>query len=138
MYYELYFPQQISIISNSVPPLLSTTNPYHTNESFSLTKPNYTHELFTPSTTQVWNTLPGTTQLNPSVNLLKNKIMNDTLVAICYYSASRKGQVNHSRLRLAISNLNYDLFRHNLLDDPVCSCGYPVEISEHFLQLTGC
>ena len=42
-------------------------------------------------------------------------------------------QVNHCRLRLVISNINYDLFRRHLLDDPVCSCGYTAETFEHFL-----
>ena len=41
--------------------------------------------------------------------------------------------VKHCRLRLAISNLNYDLFRRHLLEDPVCSCRYTAETSEHFL-----
>ena len=59
--------------------------------------------------------------------------MNDTLVPIYYFFGFRKVQVNHCRLRLAISNLKYDLFRHHLLDDPVCSCGYTAETSEQFL-----
>ena len=35
--------------------------------------------------------------------------------------------------KLAISDLNYDLFRRHLLEDPICSCGYTAETSEHFL-----
>ena len=58
---------------------------------------------------------------------------NDTAVPIYYYFGSRKEQVKHCRLRLAISNLNYDLFRPHLLEDPVCSCGYTAETAEHFL-----
>ena len=41
---------------------------------------------------------------------------------IYYYFGCRKEQVNHCRLGLAISSLNYDLLRRHLLDcDPVCS-----------------
>ena len=58
---------------------------------------------------------------------------NDTIVPIYYYFGSRKEQVKHCRLRLAISNLNYDLFRRQLLEDPLCLCGYTAEISEYFL-----
>ena len=58
---------------------------------------------------------------------------NDTVVPIYYYFGSRKERVNHCRLRLAISNLNYDLFRRHLFEDPVCSCGYTAETSEDFL-----
>ena len=44
-----------------------------------------------------------------------------TLVPIYYYFGSRKEQVKHCRLRLAISDLNYDLFRseHFLLHCPL-------------------
>ena len=58
---------------------------------------------------------------------------NDTMVPICYYFGARKEQVKRCRLRLAISDLNYDLFRRHLLEDPMCSCGYTAETSEHFL-----
>ena len=57
---------------------------------------------------------------------------NDTMVSIYYYFGSRKEQVKHCRLRLAISNLNYDLFRRHLLEGPVCACGYTADTSEHF------
>jgi len=55
------------------------------------------------------------------------------MVPIYYYFGSRKEQVKHCRLRLAISDLNYDFFRRHLLEDPICSWGYTAETSEHFL-----
>ena len=58
---------------------------------------------------------------------------NDTMVPIYYYFGSRKEQVKHCRLRLAVSDLNYDFSRRHLLKDPICSCGYTAETSEHFL-----
>ena len=48
---------------------------------------------------------------------------------IYYYFGSRKEQVEHCRLRLAVN----DLFRRHLLEDPICSCEYTAETSEHFL-----
>ena len=59
--------------------------------------------------------------------------MNDTMVPIYYYFGSRKEQVKPCRLRLTISDLNYVLFRCHLLENPMCSCGYTAETSEHFL-----
>ena len=56
-----------------------------------------------------------------------------TLWFLYIYFGSRKEQVQHGRLRLAISDLNYDLIRRHLLQDPMCSCGYTAETSEHFL-----
>ena len=80
------------------------------------------------------NTLPQTIQTNPSISLLKKYLStNDTMVPMYYYFGSRKKQVKHCRLRLAISDLNYDLFRRHLLEDSICSCGYTAETSEHFL-----
>ena len=43
------------------------------------------------------------------------------MIPIYYYFGTRKEQVKHCRLRLAISDLNYDLFRHHLLEEPMCS-----------------
>ena len=55
------------------------------------------------------------------------------MVPIYYYFGARNEQVKHCRLRLAISDLSYDLFRRHLLENPICSCGYTAETSQHFL-----
>ena len=45
---------------------------------------------------------------------------------------SRLGQILHARLRLECSWLNYHLYRKNLVESPLCSCGVP-ETNSHFL-----
>ena len=51
-------------------------------------------DSFIPSATQLWNTLPETIQVNPSVSLLRKHLsLNDTLVPVYYYFGSRKEQV---------------------------------------------
>ena len=111
---------------------MNLRRPYERVISAHKTEP-YAHSLI-PSTTQLWNTLPQTVRANPSTSLLNRYLStNDTMVPVYYYFGSRKEQVKHCRLRLAISNLNYDLFRRHLLEDPVCSCRYTAETSEHFL-----
>ena len=52
---------------------------------------------------------------------------NDTIVPIYYYFDSKKELIKHCRLRLAINSLNYDLFRRQLLEEHVYSCGYTAE-----------
>ena len=54
-----------------------------------------------------------------------------TIIVSIYYNyfGSRKEEVKHCRF----SNLHYDLFRRQLLEDPVCSCGYTADTSEYFL-----
>ena len=51
-------------------------------------------DSFIPSATRLWNTLPETIQVNPSVSLLRKHLsLNDTLVPVYCYFASRKEQV---------------------------------------------
>ena len=45
---------------------------------------------------------------------------------------SRLGQILHARLRLECSSLNHHLYRKNLVESPLCSCGVP-ETNSHFL-----
>ena len=71
-------------------------------------------------------------QVNPLISLLEKKRHVNEYPRY-YYFGFRKEQVNHRTLQLVISNLNYDSFRRHLSDDPVCSCGYTAETSEHFL-----
>ena len=49
-----------------------------------------------------------------------------------YNVGSRKGQILHTRLRLGCSSLNYDLYRRNITDSPLCACKQ-VESVSHFL-----
>ena len=159
MFHKMINHQCPGYLSNLVPPLVSTTNPYHRRRPHERVIPAHKTELyansFIPLTTQLWNTLPQTIQTNPSISLLIFVVVvvvvlllllllfcfvlllllstNDTMIPIYYYFGTRKEQVKHCRLRLAISDLNYDLFRRHLLEDPMCSCGYTAETSEHFL-----
>ena len=41
--------------------------------------------------------------------------------------------VLHTRLRHRSSNLNADLFRVNLINDPGCVCGWIIEDAIHFV-----
>ena len=138
MFHKMINHQCPGYLSNLVPPLVSTTSPYHRRRPHERVIPAHKTELyansFIPSTTQLWNTLPQTIQTNPSISLLKKYLStNHTMVPIYYYFGSRKEQVKYCRLRLAISDLNNDLFRRHLLEDPIRSCRYTAETSEHFL-----
>eukprot|EP00745_Piridium_sociabile_P039999 TRINITY_DN76089_c0_g1_i19.p1 TRINITY_DN76089_c0_g1~~TRINITY_DN76089_c0_g1_i19.p1 ORF type:complete len:122 (+),score=3.47 TRINITY_DN76089_c0_g1_i19:522-887(+) len=58
---------------------------------------------------------------------------DDSPVFPYYYFGNRKDQINHCRLRRNMSNLNYDLYRRHLTDNPSCTCGYITETAEHYL-----
>ena len=59
--------------------------------------------------------------------------MNDNNVPNYYYLGKRTEQIIHCRLRLEMSDLNFDLFSRHLIDNPSCACGHPFETAEHFL-----
>ena len=46
---------------------------------------------------------------------------------------SRKCNVIHTRLRHQCSSLGADLFRANMVNDPSCPCGCPLEDAIHYL-----
>jgi hypothetical protein len=46
---------------------------------------------------------------------------------------SRKCNIIHTRLRHQCSSLGADLFRANIISDPSCACGCPLEDAIHYL-----
>ena len=66
MFHKMINYQRPEYLSHLVPPLVSTTNPYHRRRSHERVIPAHKTELYAnssiPSTTQLWNTLPQTTQ----------------------------------------------------------------------------
>ena len=71
----------------------------------------------------------------PTVSSCKRSLINDVnlLKLSRYYSyGCRVLNVLHTRLRHRSSNLNADLFRVNLINDPGCVCGWVLEDAIHF------
>ena len=52
----------------------------------------------------------------------------------CYYTGTRRGQIQHARLRLKCSDLNDDLYNKNLVVSPACTCGDPHETADHYFH----
>ena len=50
-----------------------------------------------------------------------------------FYNGSRKAQITYCKLRLGISDLNYDLLNRHLTTYSSCDCGERKETSEHFI-----
>ena len=76
---------------------------------------------FFPSTTLLWNNLP--VNIQESSFLLESKrylTMNDNNFPRCYYLGKRTEQIIYCRLRLEMSDLNFDLFSRHLIDNPTC------------------
>ena len=91
--------------------------------------------IFIPSTIMLWNSIPEN---------IKQRICISELSDICLflippfplttiYKGKRKEQIIHCRLRLEMSNLNYDFKKRHLTADPACTCGHPYETAEQYL-----
>ena len=90
---------------------------------------------FFPSSIKLWNNLPLEIRSAPTVSSFKKSLINDVnlLKPSRYYSyGCRVLNVLHTRLKHRSSNLNADLFRVNLINDPGCVCGWVIEDAIHF------
>ena len=87
-----------------------------------------------PSASLLWNSLPLFVQQYQSIGQLKRYLSSqDNPNPPYYYRGKRREQVLHCKLRLGISDLNYDLLQRHLTCNPTCSCQNPQETAEHFL-----
>ena len=90
---------------------------------------------FFPSSIKFWNNLTPEIRSAPTVSSFKKSLIHDVnlLKPSRYYSyGCRVLNVLHTRLRHRSSNLNADLFRVNLINDPGCVCGWVIEDAIHF------
>ena len=84
---------------------------------------------------KLWNNLTPKIRNAPTVSSFKKSLINDVnlLKPPRYYLyVCRVLNVIHARLRHRSNNLNADLFRVNLINDPGCVCGWVIEDSINF------
>ena len=99
--------------------LVPSTNPYHRRRPVQRQVPKHKTETyrqsFFPSTTTLGNKLPENIQRTKSISQVKHFLSrNDTNPPPFFYIGSRKAQIIHCKLRLGISDLNYDLLNRHL------------------------
>ena len=121
-----------------VPPFVSELNPYHRRRPLERIVPHSRTEIYAtsyfPSTTRLWNELPENIQASTSISEFKRYISNsDPSVPVYFYYGKRKEQIMHCRLRMQMSNLNFDLVKRHLSNNSYCTCGHPSETAEHYL-----
>ena len=91
---------------------------------------------FFPSTTLLWNNLPVNIQESSSLSEFKRYLTNnDNKIPSYYNSGKRMEQIIPCRLRLEMSDINWDLFNRHLTENQTCACGHPFGTAEHFLLL---
>ena len=134
MYHKIVQENTPTYLKEHLPPLVSSTNPYHRRRPLQRQVPEHKTETyrqsFFPSTTTLWNNIPENIQRTKSISQVKHFLSgNDTNLPPFFYNGSRKAQITHCKLRLGISDLNYDLLNRYLATNSSCDCGERKETS---------
>ncbi|KAK3099985.1 hypothetical protein FSP39_012969 [Pinctada imbricata] len=95
---------------------------------------------YIPSTLRLWSNLSDETKDQPTYTKFKSSLdtlyeANTNKVPSYFLVGDRKPNILLTRLRNTCSNLNADLFKVNLNNSPVCSCGSSIEDASHYLLL---
>jgi hypothetical protein len=82
---------------------------------------------------RLWNLLPLEVRTSNSMNEFKKLISKDKDKNTLYYYGERWCNIQHARLRIGCSGLNYDLcFNVHVVDSPHCICGEGFETVFHY------
>ena len=91
------------------------------------------YNSFLPSAVRTWNNLSSDIRSSTSLNEFKRKLSEHMIKPSNYFNyGKRVVQIHHARLRLECSALKQHLFKKNLVESSLCTCGIP-ETSKHFL-----
>ena len=96
-------------LKEHLPPLVSSTNPYHRRRPLQRQVPKHKTETYrqslSPSKTTLWNDLPENIQRQNQLVKLNSFSPEMTNPPPFFYNGSRKTQIIHCKLRLGMSNL---------------------------------
>ena len=127
-------------IQPKFPPLASEVNRYHRRrmqdrDPIKCRTELYSHSFF-PAATKLWNMLPENIQTTRSFGEFKRYLRKDDATPPPYfYIGQRKEQILHCRLRLGMSDLNFDLFKRHISESKTCQCGANKEDAHHYLLI---
>ena len=110
--------------------------PLRNSEDFAIpvTRTATYYNAFLPTALRDWNVLSPDTQNTPTLNSYKHTLRNNQILVLRYFDTlhvSQIEQILHNRIRLECSSLNSHLFKKNLIDNQLCSCG-SIETTSHF------
>ena len=119
-----------------LPPMVQQFSryPLRKSEDFAIPVTRTATYSFLPTAIRDWNELSPVTRNAPTLNSFKHTLRNNQILVPKYFDtlhASRIAQILHNRIRLECSSLNSHLFKKNLTDNQLCSCG-SIETTSHF------
>jgi hypothetical protein len=127
-------------LTDLMPPLVSESINYNLRSSQNYTIPLSRLPLyqksFFPATLKLWNDLDIIIRNSPSAHIFKRKLklkyVQFPRPPTYHFTGNRKLNILHARLRQKCSSLRSYLFRSNLIENPICSCGVGPETAEHY------
>ena len=125
-------------LNEKFPRLVSETNPYSRRRPLEretiYSRTEHYKNTFFPSTTTLWNDLPDSIKCITSIGAFKRYLaQNDQVVPPYYYIGDRFPNTIHCRLRLKMSDLNFDLYNRHLTENQSCTCNADIEDTKHYL-----
>ena len=110
---------------------------YNLRHQFNMRPTGQLYSSFFQLGIKLWNKLPDALKLgNLSEGSYKNRLygfLNISRLPLCPRSViDRKSEILLNRIVLDFSQLRSDLFKHNIIDNNKCTCGW-VENFRHFL-----
>ena len=137
-FFQMYHGLSPSYLQNIVPSRVSDSVNYNLrnadNVQYITCRTSLYANSFLPSVIQDWNSLPFHIRDNNSLPSFITYLNADKLkVPKYYYVGHRKAQILHTRIRTGCSSLGHDLYRRNLIDNPLCVCGLLEDASHYFL-----
>lgn len=139
--YKAYHNNLPSYLSNLFPNLVANYTPYFLrNDNNYVTIAQRTHifsKSFIPSSVELWNNLDAITKQSSSLSIFKSRLkgmFKPHPVPRYFSDGARNLSVYHARIRNQCSNLNADLHKNHIRDNPFCHyCITLVENAEHYL-----
>ena len=123
-----------SYLRNILPGTVGDRCPYPLRNRDNIDNINFRLSLyersFFPHTITEYNELDG-------VNVLSSKQVRDRILRVekprtWYYTGIRKWSIMHARLRMRCSQLSYDLYMLNIIENQKCTCGNRIEDAAHY------
>ena len=138
--YKIYHNMVPDYLQNILPSIRSQESNYATRQSQNYSIPkcrlNIYKSSFVPLAIGQWNSLPIELRQSISLKTFKNNLHLPKSLPPSYFShGERYWNVIHTRLRHNCV-LNKDLFRCNIIDSPLCSCGKTEDAYHYFFSCT--
>ena len=138
--YKIYHNMVPDYLQNILPSIRSQESNYATRQSQNYSIPkcrlNIYKSSFVPLAIGQWNSVPIELRQSISLKTFKNNLHLPKSLPPSYFShGERYWNVIHTRLRHNCV-LNKDLFRCNIIDSPLCSCGKTEDAYHYFFSCT--